>query len=109
MKPDTLEQSGAIESFPYLISVASGDHRSNRESRKDHGCTEEDYNGANGVTLCGRKMRNYRWFPRQERFTGAWSFHCERCVRVAVRRGLLDVTKLDKVFKAKGIGAPHAA
>lgn len=92
--------------YPYLISVASQSWRGvmSGESKKDHGCAEEEYKGCtHGVTLCGRKM-NMRWFPRQERFTGEWSFHCEQCVRVAVKRGLLDPTKLDKKFKAKGIG-----
>lgn len=91
--------------YPYLISVASQSWKgvTSGESTKDHGCTEEEYDGANGVTLCGRKMGR-RWFPRQERFTGEWSFHCEQCVRVAVKRDLLDPDKLDKKFKAKGIG-----
>lgn len=94
--------------FPYLISVASQDWRgvTSGESKKDHGCTEKDYDDENGVTLCGRRMGR-RWFPRRERWTGEWSFHCERCVRVAVKRGLLDPTKLDKKFKEKGIGESY--
>jgi hypothetical protein len=101
----SVEAQSSTDDFPYLISVASQrlDRDTSGESKKDHGCTEEDYDGANGVTLCGRRMGK-RWFPRRERFTGAWSFHCERCVRAAVKRGLLDPTKLDERFKAKGIG-----
>lgn len=86
--------------YPELVSVASQSRGgvTSGESKKDHGCTAEDYDDCNGVTLCGRKMRNYRWFPRHERFDGRWSFHCKQCVRVAVKRGLLDPTQIAKHF-----------
>jgi hypothetical protein len=93
--------TAATSERPYLVSVAYQHPRYTvgGESKKDHGALQAEYEkGSTGRTLCGRPLGRW-YFPRLERFSGAWSFHCAQCVAVAVKAGYLDPASLDKHFR----------
>lgn len=81
--------SEASKPTSVLWSLAFSRRRGLQESKRDHTALPAEWDkGKDGRTLCGRPLGRW-YFPRQERFTGTYSFQCSICTRVARRMELL--------------------
>lgn len=100
-----LEEARALTRAHFVSSSLSGGHTDERhdvslvviayqhpryqtggESKRDHACTQEEFDkGSEGRTLCGRPLGRW-YFPRGNQQVwehGAWAFECRICAKVS--------------------------